>query len=85
MFKTPLLSFKIPFSTVYKQKNPIYGATKPFFGFFIFFKMWYTEYMKSLKMLVLCRYNVECCNNGRFSNEFNAYFFHLFPPCYSDG
>ena len=37
--------------------------------------------MKSLKMLVLCRYNVECCNNGRFSNEFNAYFFHLFPPC----
>ena len=38
MFKTPLLSFKIPFSTVYKQKNPIYGATKPFFGFLYFLK-----------------------------------------------
>ena len=28
----------IPFSTVDKQKNPIYGVTKPFFGFLIFLK-----------------------------------------------
>ena len=28
----------IPFSTVDKQKNPIYGVTKPFFGFLYFLK-----------------------------------------------
>ena len=28
----------IPFSTVDKQKNPIYGVTKPFFGFLNFLK-----------------------------------------------
>ena len=28
----------LPFSTVDKQKNPIYGVTKPFFGFLCFLK-----------------------------------------------
>ena len=32
------INVKIPFSTVDKQKNPIYGATKPFFGFLYFLK-----------------------------------------------